>query len=91
MPTRPRSPLLAAFWLLTAILPAAAQTIALPNEASVALHKRFGFTEVGVFRDYAIKGHDSGKNRGLLEDCPEFRVGREGFPCNLLFSLLALV
>ena len=32
--------------------------IALPNDASVALHRRFGFTEVGVFRDYAVK-HES--------------------------------
>lgn len=29
--------------------------IALPNEASVALHKKFGFEEVGVFNEYAIK------------------------------------
>jgi len=29
--------------------------IALPNEASVALHRKFDFTEVGVFRDYAVK------------------------------------
>lgn len=29
--------------------------IALPNDASVALHRRFGFTEVGVFREYAVK------------------------------------
>ena len=29
--------------------------IALPNDASVALHRRFGFTEVGTFREYAIK------------------------------------
>jgi len=29
--------------------------IALPNEASVALHRKFGFTEVGVFRGYATK------------------------------------
>jgi phosphinothricin acetyltransferase len=29
--------------------------IALPNDASVALHRKFGFTEVGVFREYAIK------------------------------------
>ncbi|SDN11588.1 glycerophosphodiester phosphodiesterase family protein [Afipia sp. GAS231] len=35
MPTRPRSAILSAFWLLTAILPAAAQTIALPSEAQV--------------------------------------------------------
>lgn len=26
-----------------------------PNEPSVALHRRFGFREVGVFHDYAIK------------------------------------
>jgi phosphinothricin acetyltransferase len=29
--------------------------IALPNDASVALHRRFGFTEVGVFEAYALK------------------------------------
>jgi phosphinothricin acetyltransferase len=29
--------------------------IALPNDASVALHLRCGFTEVGVFREYAVK------------------------------------
>ena len=29
--------------------------IALPNEASVALHRRFGFEDVGVFKEYAIK------------------------------------
>lgn len=29
--------------------------IALPNEASVALHRRFGFAEVGTFREYAVK------------------------------------
>ncbi|MGM9484794.1 GNAT family N-acetyltransferase [Roseateles sp. NT4] len=29
--------------------------IALPNEASVNLHKKFGFTEVGVFNEYALK------------------------------------
>ena len=29
--------------------------IVLPNEASVALHRKAGFTEVGVFHDYAIK------------------------------------
>lgn len=29
--------------------------IALPNEASVQLHKKFGFKEVGVFNEYAIK------------------------------------
>jgi phosphinothricin acetyltransferase len=29
--------------------------IALPNDASVALHRKFGFTQVGTFREYAIK------------------------------------
>jgi phosphinothricin acetyltransferase len=29
--------------------------IALPNDASLALHRRFGFTEVGIFDEYAIK------------------------------------
>ena len=30
-------------------------TIALPNEASVRLHRKVGFTEVGTFAEYAIK------------------------------------
>jgi phosphinothricin acetyltransferase len=34
---------------------AALAGIALPNDASVALHKKFGFTEVGIFREYAVK------------------------------------
>ncbi|UXI04184.1 GNAT family N-acetyltransferase [Photobacterium sp. TY1-4] len=29
--------------------------VALPNDASLALHKRFGFREVGVFQEYAKK------------------------------------
>jgi phosphinothricin acetyltransferase len=29
--------------------------VALPNDASVALHRRLGFEEVGVFREYALK------------------------------------
>lgn len=29
--------------------------IAVPNDASVALHRKFGFTEVGTFREYAVK------------------------------------
>jgi phosphinothricin acetyltransferase len=29
--------------------------IALPNDASVALHRKFGFTDIGVFREYAVK------------------------------------
>jgi len=29
--------------------------IALPNEASLALHRKAGFTEVGIFSEYAVK------------------------------------
>lgn len=29
--------------------------IVLPNEASVALHRKLGFTEVGTFHEYAVK------------------------------------
>ena len=29
--------------------------IALPNVGSVNLHKKFGFTEVGIFQEYAVK------------------------------------
>lgn len=29
--------------------------IAVPNDASVALHRKFGFIEVGTFREYAVK------------------------------------
>lgn len=29
--------------------------IVLPNDASVALHRKLGFTEVGTFHEYAIK------------------------------------
>jgi phosphinothricin acetyltransferase len=32
--------------------------IALPNDASIALHKKFGFAEVGIFREYAIKNRE---------------------------------
>ncbi len=32
--------------------------IALPNDASIALHRKFGFEEVGTFRDYARKGEE---------------------------------
>jgi phosphinothricin acetyltransferase len=34
---------------------AALAGIALPNDASVALHRKFGFTEVGTFCEYAVK------------------------------------
>ena len=29
--------------------------IALPNDASIALHKKFSFEEIGVFKEYAVK------------------------------------
>ena len=29
--------------------------IALPNDASIALHRKFGFTDVGIFEEYARK------------------------------------
>jgi len=29
--------------------------IALPNDASVAVRRKFGFTDVGVFEKYAVK------------------------------------
>jgi len=29
--------------------------IALPNDASVALHRKFGFSDVGIFDEYAMK------------------------------------
>jgi len=29
--------------------------IALPNDASVALRRKFGFTDVGVFEKYAVR------------------------------------
>ncbi|MFD7666852.1 GNAT family N-acetyltransferase [Streptomyces sp. NPDC059788] len=29
--------------------------IALPNDASVSLHRKFGFAEIGTFREYAVK------------------------------------
>ena len=32
--------------------------IALPNEASVRLHRKLGFTDVGRFDEYAIKGRE---------------------------------
>jgi phosphinothricin acetyltransferase len=29
--------------------------IAVPNDASIALHRKLGFTEVGTFHEYAVK------------------------------------
>ena len=34
---------------------AALAGIVLPNDASIALHRKFGFTEVGTFHEYAVK------------------------------------
>ena len=31
--------------------------IALPNEASISLHKKFDFEEVGAFKEYALKNN----------------------------------
>jgi phosphinothricin acetyltransferase len=36
----------------------AVASVALPNDASVALHRKLGFEEVGIFREYALK-HDT--------------------------------
>jgi phosphinothricin acetyltransferase len=37
---------------------AALAGIVLPNDASIALHRKLGFTEVGTFHEYAVKnGH----------------------------------
>ena len=41
--------------LSTEAIHSAVVGIALPNDASVRLHKKFGFSEVGVFREYAVK------------------------------------
>jgi phosphinothricin acetyltransferase len=42
-------------WLADAPVHVALAGIVLPNDASVALHRRFGFTEVGIFHEYAVK------------------------------------
>jgi phosphinothricin acetyltransferase len=42
-------------WLAEEPVHRALAGIVLPNEASVALHRRLGFTEVGTFHEYAIK------------------------------------
>lgn len=52
---------------------AAFAAIALPNEASVALHEALGFVPVGVFRDIGFKSggwHDVGWWQRLLRDPP---------------------
>jgi phosphinothricin acetyltransferase len=42
-------------WLADAPVHVALAAIVLPNDASVALHRKFGFTEVGTFHEYAVK------------------------------------
>ena len=41
--------------LATEPVHAALAGIVVPNDASVALHRKFGFTEVGTFHEYAVK------------------------------------
>jgi phosphinothricin acetyltransferase len=43
--------------------------IALPNDASVALHRKFGFAEVGTFREYAIKNGQYISSVWMQRDC----------------------
>jgi len=45
--------------------------IALPNDASVALHRKFGFTEVGTFREYAVKNGQYLSSLWLQRLCPQ--------------------
>jgi phosphinothricin acetyltransferase len=52
--------------------------IALANDASIALHRKFGFTEVGTFRDYALKNGQyisSMWMQRLAHNSPEGRCG----------------
>jgi len=42
-------------WLADAPVHVAVAGISLPNDASVALHRKLGFTEVGIFHEYAMK------------------------------------
>jgi phosphinothricin acetyltransferase len=44
--------------------------IALPNDASVALHRKFGFTEVGTFREYAVKNGQYISSLWMQRLCP---------------------
>lgn len=49
---------------------AALAGIALPNDASVALHRKFGFTEVGIFREYAVKNGQYISSVWMQRLCP---------------------
>ena len=54
--------------------------IVLPNDASVALHRKFGFTEVGTFHEYAIKNGrylSSVWMERLLDPPYDFRASRD--------------
>ena len=42
-------------WLADAPVHVVLAGIVLPNDASVALHRKLGFTEVGTFHEYALK------------------------------------
>ena len=47
--------------------------IALPNDASIALHERLGFTHLGTYRDVGYKlgaWHDVGWWQKILTDAP---------------------
>ena len=44
--------------------------IAVPNDASVALHRKFGFTEVGTFREYAMKNGQYLSSLWMQRPCP---------------------
>ena len=44
--------------------------IALPNPASVALHRRFNFAEVGIFREYAVKDGQYISSLWMQRFCP---------------------
>jgi phosphinothricin acetyltransferase len=55
--------------------------IALPNDASVALHRKFGFTEVGTFREYAIKNGQYISSVWMQRGChPAPPPGRQPVP-----------
>jgi len=73
MPTRRRSALLSAFWLLTAILPAAAQEMSLPREA-----------QIGPRPFYLVDNMKDGPLKRELSQCTgpfhktDFSIGHRG-------------
>src|SRR5258707_8065187 len=88
MPTRPRSTLLAALWLLTAIVPAAAEMIALPREP-----------QIGPRPFYLVDKMKDGPLKQQLSQCTgpfrktDFSIGHRGaaleFPEHTRESYLA--